>query len=180
MDSARSYIYPTTLESCNFCPLELNASTVMSPQISAPGLTEDQIKAEIAWLNEFMQAGDSLDWSRWEKGWEEDAFLQYGNSPRLQGKAAIANYFKEQLGMLEYMHHDLFRFTFDLPLGLVYQASNVKFKIKGDPKGRTIQLPALGVLHKRVGEKVLSGCEVYVDKGPLAAVAQEILQGKGA
>jgi hypothetical protein len=93
-------------------------------QLSAPGLSEEQLQAEKAWLQKFNQASDSLDWTRWEKWWDSgrynsrilysaqvayyviriDAFLQFGNQ-RVEGKKAIANFFQEQLGFLDLMHH---------------------------------------------------------------------------
>lgn len=94
-------------------------------QISAPGLTEEQLRNEQAWLDEFNQAADSLDWSRWERFWGDgkpylkgffelpraetgrtrDAFLQFGNTPKIIGKSAITSYFEGQLGALDLMHH---------------------------------------------------------------------------
>lgn len=41
-----------------------------SIEMSAPSLTEEQQRAEEAWLDEFNQAADSLDWAKWEKFWD--------------------------------------------------------------------------------------------------------------
>ncbi|KAG8713861.1 hypothetical protein FRC11_010708 [Ceratobasidium sp. 423] len=149
--------------------------TSPTTQISAPGLTQDQIQSELAWIDQFNQAGDSLDWSKWEKWWAPDAFMQFANEPRIEGREAISKYLEPQLAVLELMHHGITRLSFDEPLGLIYQSVVITYKIKGDPEGRTIQVPGLAALHKRAGEDVLRGIEVYVDKAPIEAVVKQVL-----
>ncbi|CAE6431979.1 unnamed protein product [Rhizoctonia solani] len=149
--------------------------TSPTTQISAPGLTEDQLQAERAWVDEFNQAGDSLDWSKWETWWAPDAFLQFANEPRIEGRDAISKFFEPQFAVLELMHHEITRLSFDVPLGLIYQTVVVTYKVKGDPQGRTIQVPGLAALHKRPGENVLRGVEAYVDKAPIEGVVKEVL-----
>lgn len=34
-----------------------------------------------------------------------DAFLVFGNTPKIEGKTAVTQYFKEQLGYLDLMDH---------------------------------------------------------------------------
>ncbi|CAE6383660.1 unnamed protein product [Rhizoctonia solani] len=146
-------------------------------QVSASGLTENQLEAEQTWLKHFNQDGDSLNWSRWEKWWAKDAFLQFGNAPRIDGKEAIIKYLEPQINILELMHHEITRLCFDKSLGLIYQTVTITYKVKGDPQGRTIQVPGLGVLHKRVGEDLLMGFEVYIDKSPIEAVIKDVVEG---
>ncbi|KAF8687554.1 hypothetical protein RHS03_09968, partial [Rhizoctonia solani] len=146
-------------------------------QLSAPGLTSEEIQAERAWIDQFAQDSDALDWSRWDKWWADDAFFQFGNTPRIEGKKAIQKYMEPQYSVLEFMHHGVIRISFDVPLGLIYQTTIISYKVKGDLEGRTIQIPGLAILHKRVGENVLKGFEVYIDKGPIEAVAKEVLGG---
>ncbi|CAE6468456.1 unnamed protein product [Rhizoctonia solani] len=153
----------------------------MSPsavQISYDGLTEDQVQAEQAWLEGYAKDTDSLNWFRWGGRWDKDAFFQYGNLPRCYGKEAIGQFYEQFTQTLESMHHIHTRSSFNLPLGLIYTTWAVSYKIKDDPKGRTIQVPALSVFHKRLGEDVAAGCEIYVDIGPVAAVIQEVLEQK--
>ncbi|CAE7140886.1 unnamed protein product [Rhizoctonia solani] len=151
--------------------------TFPTAQISAPGLTQDQLETEQSWLKHFNQDGDSLDWSKWEKWWAGDAFLQFGNAPRIDGKEAIVKHLEPQLNALELMHHEIIRLSFDKHLGLIYQTVVITYKVKGDPQERTIQVPGLGVLHKRIGEKLLTGFEIYVDKAPIEVVVKEVIQG---
>ncbi|KAF8604426.1 hypothetical protein BDV93DRAFT_522541 [Ceratobasidium sp. AG-I] len=148
-------------------------------QISAPGLTEEQLQAELAWLKEFNQASDSLDWNRWQEFWADDSFLLFGNTPKIEGKSAITQYFKEQLGYLDLMQHVILRHSFDLPLGLIYQTALVTYQIKGDPKGRQVEVPGIAVLHKQVGSDRITGFETYIDKEPLATIISEILGPSG-
>ncbi|ELU42423.1 hypothetical protein AG1IA_03554 [Rhizoctonia solani AG-1 IA] len=70
------------------------------------------------------------------------------------------------------------RYSFDLPLGLIYMSATVSFRVKGDPKGRTIQVSVIGVIHKRPGELVATGGEIYFDNSPIVAVIQEVLGEK--
>ncbi|CAE6398429.1 unnamed protein product [Rhizoctonia solani] len=144
-------------------------------QVSAPGLAQDQIQAEQAWLKEFLQDADSLNWSIWGKWWADDAFLQFGNTPRMEGKESIQKYMEPQFSVLEFVHHEVSRISFDVPLGLIYQTVVVTYKVKGDPQGRSIQVPGFSVLHKQVGENLLKGLEVYSDGGPVEAVVKEVL-----
>ncbi|CAE6535246.1 unnamed protein product [Rhizoctonia solani] len=149
-------------------------------QVSAPGLTQDQVEVEMTWLKHFNQDGDSLDWSRWEKWWASDAFLQFGNAPRIEGKEAINKYLEPQINILELMHHEIIRLSFDKSLGLIYQTVIITYKVKGDPQGRTVHVPGLGVLHKRAGDNLLTGLEVYIDKAPIEAIAKEVIEGNRA
>ncbi|KAH7333602.1 hypothetical protein B0J17DRAFT_676038 [Rhizoctonia solani] len=151
--------------------------TLPATQISAPGLTHDELETEKTWLKHLNQDADSLDWGRWGKWWADDAFLKFGNAPRVEGKDEIAKYFGPQLSVLELMHHEIIRLSFDKYLGLIYQTVVITYKIKGDPQGRIIQVPGLGVLHKPVGENILRGLETYVDTTPVQAVVKEVLEG---
>ncbi|KAB5590023.1 hypothetical protein CTheo_6548 [Ceratobasidium theobromae] len=146
-------------------------------QISAPGLSEEQLQWERAWLQEFNTTSDSLDWLKWEKYWDNNAFLQFGNH-RVEGKEDIAKYFHEQLGVLEFMQHSITRHSFDTPLGLIYQSADVIYKVKGDPQRRAIHTSGIGVIHKRVGSQVLTGLEIFIDKEAIAAIVQEVLTSK--
>ncbi|KAJ1300721.1 hypothetical protein OPQ81_002365 [Rhizoctonia solani] len=101
-------------------------------QVSAPGLTQGQLQDEQTWIKNFMQNGDSLDWSKWEKWWATDAFLQFGNTPRIQGREAISHYLKPQLEVLEFMHHEIIRLSFDLALGLIYSTTDITYKVKAN------------------------------------------------
>ncbi|CAE7111089.1 unnamed protein product [Rhizoctonia solani] len=152
--------------------------TLPTAQISAPGLTEEQIQVERAWLAGFVQAVDTLDWSKWEGWWAQDGFIQFGNSPRVQGKEAIAVFHKQAFGAFEYLHHEITRCTFDVALGLIYQTTTLTVRIKGDPEKRTIRVPGLGVIHKKVGEIQTTGNEVYIDTSPVMSVVQEVLSLK--
>ena len=144
-------------------------------QISAPGLSAEQLLSEQAWLNEFNQAADSLNWLKWEKFWSDDAFLQFGNEPKFIGKSSIADYFSGQLGVLELMHHEIRRHSIDVPSGLIYQTARVTYRIKGDTKARIIEVPGIAVIHKKMGSNVVTGFETYIDKEPISAVVKEVL-----
>ncbi|CAE6385969.1 unnamed protein product [Rhizoctonia solani] len=152
-------------------------------QISAPGLAEEQILVERAWLEGFSQAAESLDWTKWEEWWtndvsHSDGFLQFGNLPRVQGKDAIASFHAQMFAPFESLQHNFTRYSFDLPLGLIYQTSTVIFRVKDDPEERDIQVPGMAVIHKKIGEKHATGCEMYLDSSPVMSVVQEVLKRK--
>lgn len=44
------------------------------PQVSAPGLSDGEMLKELRWLEEFIGAADSLDWSKWEKYWDDSKY----------------------------------------------------------------------------------------------------------
>ena len=71
----------------------------------------------------------------------------------------------------------ILRHSFDFSLGLIYQTALVTYQIKGDPKGRKVEVPGIAVLHKRVGSSQITGFETYIDKEPLAAIIGELLAG---
>ncbi|CAE6468859.1 unnamed protein product [Rhizoctonia solani] len=149
-------------------------------QVSAPGFTQDELETEKTWVKNFNQDADSRDWSKWSKGWADDAFLKFGNAPRVDGKDEIAKYFEPQFSIIGFMHHEIIRLSFDKDLGLIYQTVIITYKIKGDSQGRTIQVPGLAVLHKPVGENILRGLETYVDTAPVQTVVKEVLEGNQA
>ncbi|CAE6424123.1 unnamed protein product [Rhizoctonia solani] len=152
--------------------------TLLPPQTSAPGLTEEQLQNEWAWLVGFVRVAEQLDWTVWEGWWTQDAFMQFGNIPRLEGKDAIAGSHGKLYGALESTHHDFIRYSVDVPLGLIYLSSNVTFKVKQDPDKREIKLPAIAVIHKKIGESQTTGCEIYCDMAPVMSVVQEVLGRK--
>ncbi|CAE6450146.1 unnamed protein product [Rhizoctonia solani] len=154
--------------------------TLPAAQVSAPGLTEDQIQAELTWLEGFAHGSESLDWTKWEGFWAKDAFLQFGNLPRIQGKEAIASSHGLMFGAFEYLSHDWTRFSFDVPLGLIYQTCTVTYRVKGDPEKRDLRFPGLSVVHKKIGETQATGLEIYVDSSPVMSVVQEVLSRKAA
>ncbi|CAE6395433.1 hypothetical protein ACGC1H_002068 [Rhizoctonia solani] len=154
--------------------------TLPTAQISAPGLTEEQVQVERAWLEGYAQAAESLDWTKWEVWWTNDGFLQFGNLPRVQGKDAIASFHAQMFAPFESLRHNFTRYSFDLPLGLIYQTSTVIFRVKDDPEKRDIEIPGLAVIHKKIGEKHATGCEMYLDSSPVMSVVQEVLKQKAA
>ncbi|CAE6468454.1 unnamed protein product [Rhizoctonia solani] len=153
-----------------------------SPTAQTPvtSITQDQLQAEKAWIEGYYKDLDGLDWSKWEKYWDKDAFLQVGNLSRVHGRGAIENFYKDGLiNIFESVHHESNReLTLDEFLGLIYSSRVVSYKIKGDPKGRTIRVPEMAVIHKRPGENVATGAEIYFDNTPIAAAVQEVMEGK--
>ncbi|KAG8713862.1 hypothetical protein FRC11_010709 [Ceratobasidium sp. 423] len=163
-----------------------------APPASAPGLTDDQIRTEENWLDEWVQAADSMDWSRWEKFWdcgrcnwditvkedslaELDAFLQFCDTPKLEGKDAIARHWQEKFSVLEQFEHTrILRRSFDVTSDLIYQTELLNYRIKGDPQARGIEIHALAVIHKKVGSNVVTGFEAYLDQQPIAEVVREL------
>ncbi|KEP49462.1 SnoaL-like domain protein, partial [Rhizoctonia solani 123E] len=142
-----------------------------APPASAPGLTDDQIRAEETWLDEWIQAADSMDWSKWEKFWDSDAFLQFCDTPKLEGKDAIARHWQEKFGFLDqFKHARIVRRSFDVTSDLIYQTELLNYKIRGDPRAREIEVHALAVIHKKFGSSVVTGFEAYLDQQPITDI----------
>ncbi|KAB5590021.1 hypothetical protein CTheo_6546 [Ceratobasidium theobromae] len=145
------------------------------PQVSAPGLSDGEMLKELRWLEEFIGAADSLDWSKWEKYWDDNAFLQFCNCSKIEGKEAIAHHWQEKLGVLEQMEHtEIVRRSFDRSLGIIYQTEKLRYKIKGDPHARVIDVSGLAVIHKKIGSDVITGFETYIDQEPIVTIVREL------
>ncbi|KAG8706382.1 hypothetical protein FRC08_001107 [Ceratobasidium sp. 394] len=147
-----------------------------SPEVYAPSLADPQIQAEKEWLDRFNQASDSLDWSRWEKFWDDNAVLQF-NNVRIEGKAEIGKHFEGQFKLLKLMKHTIARLSFVDPPGLIYQNATVTYKVNGDLLDRSIDIPGLAVIHKLPGGKFLTKFETYIDTSSLVPVIKEVAEG---
>jgi hypothetical protein len=70
------------------------------------------------------------------------------------------------------------RVLVDSTNGLIYHTASVSMQVKGDPKERVFTVPALTVLHKRVGEDQTTGMEVYIDIESAKEVLKELEAAK--
>ncbi|KAJ1300722.1 hypothetical protein OPQ81_002366 [Rhizoctonia solani] len=142
---------------------------------SITDLTDEQVRAEENWLDEWTQAADSMDWSKWERFWSDDAFLQFCGTPRLEGKDAIAHHWQEKFGFFDqFKHSRVVGRSFDLKANLIYQTELLNYRIKGDPLARDIEIRALAVIHKEVGRDAVTGFEVYFDQQPITELVREL------
>ncbi|CAE6335659.1 unnamed protein product [Rhizoctonia solani] len=149
------------------------------PLVSAQGLTGEQLHAEENWLSEWTLAADSMDWSQWESFWDNNAFLQFSDTPKLEGKEAIAHHWREKFGFLDqFKHIRVVRRSFDVTSGLIYQTELLNYRIKGDPKARDIEIRALVVIHKKIGSATIEGFEAYFNQQPIADVVRELRGAK--
>ncbi|KAG8743223.1 hypothetical protein FRC10_000224 [Ceratobasidium sp. 414] len=80
--------------------------TIWSSSPADLGLTQDQWESEQKWLKEFNDATDALDWEQWKDFWHEDSFFKFCSSTRVEGKVAIAKYFKEYFAGYKSMKHE--------------------------------------------------------------------------
>ncbi|KAG9102574.1 hypothetical protein FRC06_001768 [Ceratobasidium sp. 370] len=74
--------------------------TIWSTSPADLGLTQEQWEFEQKWLKEFNDATDARDWEQWKDFWQD------GNSTRVEGKVAIAKYFKEYFLGYKSMKHE--------------------------------------------------------------------------
>ncbi|KAF8604428.1 hypothetical protein BDV93DRAFT_522544 [Ceratobasidium sp. AG-I] len=138
-------------------------------------LTETQVQEERAWLSNFNRALDSLDvLGRWAPFWAEDAFVQFSNLPRVENKPAVLADLARLFGYFQFVKHQTLRVSLDPANGLIYHTASVSMQVKGDPQERIFTVPSLTVLHKRVGEQVTTGMEVYIDISQATDVLKEL------
>ncbi|QRV95415.1 hypothetical protein RhiJN_23433 [Ceratobasidium sp. AG-Ba] len=142
-------------------------------EVYAPGLTDKQVSAEVDWMERFIEAADSLDWAKWQNFWDDSAVLCLNNT-KIEGKAEIEKHFQQQLGPIGYMKHVITRLSFVVPPGLVYQSSNVAYKVRNDRLDRTIDVPAVAIIHKQTGAEALTKFEAYNDLSLLRSVVEEV------
>ncbi|CEL56640.1 hypothetical protein RSOLAG1IB_07966 [Rhizoctonia solani AG-1 IB] len=146
-----------------------------APPASAQGLSDEHLHAEEKWLSEWIQAANSMDWSQWERFWDDDAFLQFCDTPKLEGRDAIARHWRDRFSYLDRFEHTrILRRSFDVTSELIYQTELLNYRIKGDPKARDIEVHALAVIHKKVGSDTVTGFEAYFDQQPIVEVVREL------
>ncbi|KAG9121966.1 hypothetical protein FRC07_001841 [Ceratobasidium sp. 392] len=80
--------------------------TIWSCSPAELGLTEEQWEFEQRWLKEFNDAGDTLDWEKWKNFWHEDSYFNFCSSGRVEGKEALAKYFKDYFSGYKWMKHE--------------------------------------------------------------------------
>jgi ketosteroid isomerase-like protein len=118
----------------------------------------------LAWLKQFHTAGDSLNAERYIKEfYTEDAVLQFGNHPLIQGQQNLINMFKTQFGLLDMMKHEIGHI--DVLPDRIYQYATISYKVKGDTE--VIKIPGLAVFHKTPEEQKIRRFDVFIDASPL-------------
>ncbi|KAG9101140.1 hypothetical protein FRC06_003318 [Ceratobasidium sp. 370] len=141
-------------------------------------LTETELEQEHAWLAKFNQALDSLDiYGNWAQFWADNAFVQFANDPKIEQKDAVLAQLAGLFGYFQSVKHTTIRVSFDSAAGLIYHTASVSMQVKGDPHRRVFTVPALTVLHKKVGEEHTTGMEVYIDISPAKEVLKEMANG---
>jgi ketosteroid isomerase-like protein len=124
-----------------------------------------QLKEDaLAWLKQFHAAGDSLNAERVITDfYTEDAVLQFGNNPLIQGRQNLIDMFKTQFGLLDMMKHDIGHI--DVLPDRIYQYAQISYKVKGDTE--VISIPGLAVFHKKPEERKIRRFDVFIDTSPL-------------
>ncbi|KAG8706383.1 hypothetical protein FRC08_001108 [Ceratobasidium sp. 394] len=151
--------------------------TIWSSSPTDLGLTQEQWDFEQKWLKEFNDATDGLDWEQWKDFWHEDSFFKFCSSTRVEGKVAIAKYFKEYFLGYKSMKHEATRHSFDVPRGIIYQSLIVSSVVKGDSGDRALTVQGVNLIYKPVGESQIRGLEVYADVSPIADWIKEVTSG---
>ncbi len=119
----------------------------------------------LAWLKQFHAAGDSLNAEYITEFYTEDAVLQFGNNPLLEGRQNIVNMFKKQFGLFDMMKHEIGHI--DVLPDRIYQYAVISYKVKGDTE--VIKIPGLAVFHKTPEERKIRRFDVFIDTSPLMA-----------
>jgi ketosteroid isomerase-like protein len=124
-----------------------------------------QLKEDaLVWLKQFHAAGESLNAERVITDfYTEDAILQFGNNPLIQGRQNLIDMFKTQFGLLDMMKHDIEHI--DVLPDRIYQYAQISYKVKGDSE--VISIPGLGVFHKKPEERKMRRFDVFIDTSPL-------------
>jgi len=117
-----------------------------------------------AWLKQFHAAGDSLNAEFYIKEfYTEEAVLQFGNHPLIQGHQNLIDLFKSQFARLDMIKHEIEHI--DVLPDRIYQYAHVSYKIKGD--NEVIKIPGLAVFHKTPEERKIRRFDVFIDTSPL-------------
>ncbi|KAM0816618.1 putative SnoaL-like domain-containing protein [Seiridium cardinale] len=121
------------------------------------------------WLLRFHTVGDSLDPEGLATIYTQDAQMQFANTPKLEGLAAIRKYFEAIWPNLESMHHEID--IFDLVGNdKIYQSCHISWRVKADPERELVTVPAMAVFHLVTsGEEkgLIRAAEFYMDASPL-------------
>ncbi|KAK6072711.1 hypothetical protein SCUP515_07291 [Seiridium cupressi] len=139
------------------------------------------------WLLRFHTVGDSLDPEGLATIYTQDAQMQFANTPKLEGLAAIRKYFEAIWPNLESMHHeiDIFGKLSEEPASSIevltvstdlfgndkiYQSCHISWRVKADPERELVTVPAMAVFHLVTsGEEkgLIRAAEFYMDASPL-------------
>ncbi|KAF8604429.1 hypothetical protein BDV93DRAFT_606111 [Ceratobasidium sp. AG-I] len=136
---------------------------------------EPRLENEEEWVARFTDAMDSLDWVRWGPYWSNGAFLQFGNAPKQVGNEIIGQFVGVQKKLVKKMTHRTLRCSYDSARGLIYQSAILTYRVNGDTQDRTTDVPALAVIHKQIGEEVITGMEIFVDRAPVMEIVKEVM-----
>ncbi|KAI2778094.1 hypothetical protein F4815DRAFT_478726 [Daldinia loculata] len=125
------------------------------------------------WLLRFHESNDSLDVSRLSDIYTEDAKVQFGNMPLLDGLDGLRKFFEGTWARLEMMHHEID--SFDMIDNKIYQPCHITWKVKNDPEKETIVVPAFAFIYLETsGENRgrVKQAAYYMDGAPLTAALQ--------
>ncbi|KAJ7596374.1 hypothetical protein C8J56DRAFT_286990 [Mycena floridula] len=129
---------------------------------------------EYAWVAKHNYTVDT-DFNAWFDMYAEDAWLQFGNSPRIFGREAIRAHFLPILtGVSQYLRHNVVRDVSVPSLGLIFQESIAHTVVPNDPENKVIAVPVIGVMHRKPGEKLMRGHQLYIDMTEVIARAQSV------
>ncbi|KAI2620517.1 hypothetical protein GGR54DRAFT_601389 [Hypoxylon sp. NC1633] len=126
-----------------------------------------------AWLQRFHAASDSLDVSKLSTIYANDAKVQFGNLPLIEGLDALRDFFCVTWARLEMMHHEID--SFDMVDNRIYQPCHITWKVKNDPEKEEIVVPAVAIIDiVTSGEEkgLISYGAFYMDGTPLMAALQ--------
>ncbi|KAL2423656.1 hypothetical protein ABEF95_001741 [Exophiala dermatitidis] len=131
----------------------------------------DQERDKIqAWLEAFHRGSASLDAESWcGEFMTEDIELQYANNPVLKG-AEVRAMFEQVFPQLDLMEHEILYFDFVAPR--IYQATRIRYRVKGDLPSQDIIIPAFGTFYMREDHDGSLKCyraETFLDPSPVFA-----------
>ncbi|KAI5921154.1 hypothetical protein F4810DRAFT_376977 [Camillea tinctor] len=125
------------------------------------------------WLTRFYNVSDNLDVAGLSTIYTEDAKVQFGNMPLMDGLDALRSFFVPTWGKLEMMHHGIG--DYELVGDKIYHPCSITWKVKADPEKETIVVPAFAVFHlvtEGESKGLTSSAEFYMDSSPLMAAIQ--------
>lgn len=74
--------------------------------------------------------------------------------------------------------HSITRLVFVTSSGIIFQNANVTYQVKGDPLNRTITIPGMAAIHKKLNETRVTKVEAYINAAPLVSVMGDLNQSE--
>ncbi|KAI5840881.1 hypothetical protein BZA05DRAFT_407259 [Tricharina praecox] len=98
------------------------------------------------WLLDFHSTSAALDAENYvDKFFTPTATIHFGNLPPVSGRENILAMFTQTFAALDSMEHEVVHFDIVPGTGRVYQAADITYVVKGDPKREVFTVRGLAV-----------------------------------